>query len=54
MATRRDGDELRPYSHVAIINGAPTVFANVEYPEDEPPRVIEIRGQRWVREEDGQ
>ena len=27
------------------------VFANVEYDKEDPPKVIEIRGERYVREE---
>lgn len=36
--------------HVAPVAGRPTVFASVEYPEDSPPDVIVIRGERYVRE----
>lgn len=40
---------LKPYSHCAPVSGRPTVFANVEYPEDNPPDAIEIRGNTYLR-----
>lgn len=43
--------EYREYDHTAPVVGVPTVFANVEYPRDEPPEVIEIAGTRYIRED---
>jgi len=38
--------------HVAPVAGRMTVFASVEYPADEPPETIEIRGEAFVRVRD--
>lgn len=45
-------DPSKPYYHVAPINGKPTVFANLEYEEEKPPRTIEIDGHIWILCED--
>ena len=44
-------DPSKPYYHTAPVGGRPTVFANVEYPADEPPKTIEIDGHVWVLRE---
>ena len=44
-------DHIKPVSHIAPRAGVPTVYANVEYPVGEEPKVIEIRGTQWVRVE---
>ena len=46
-------DPSKPYYHKAPVGGRPTVFvfANVEYPADEPPKTIEIDGHVWVLRE---
>lgn len=48
-AKKRAEKALKPYSHCAPVSGRPTVFANVEYPEDNPPDAIEIRGNTYLR-----
>ena len=40
----------RECDHVASVMGKSVVFANIEYPADEPPDEIVIRGVRYVRE----
>jgi hypothetical protein len=45
-------DPEKPYYHVAPINGRLTVFANLEYPADEPPKTIEVDGHVWVLREE--
>lgn len=43
-------DQYREYDHVAPVMGRPTVFASIEYPADQPPEEIVIRGIKYVRE----
>lgn len=45
-------DPSKPYHHKAPINGRLTVFANLEYEADKPPKTIEVDGHVWVLMED--
>lgn len=51
-AERFGRDHVKPCHHTARVNGYSITFANLEYAADKPPKVIEIDGLRWVREDE--